>query len=229
MMIGYFLKPPTLHDLLVMIFAFTYVLLAIAIIRGVFKSYITKRRMTHISMGIWPLFWFFFETWLAAFIVPFIVTIMLAVAPSNFRSIFSRGEEKHIGLVLYALSFTVLTALFFAPPGNRPILGYQAIGAAAVFCLAFGDGIGGWIGRVWGKHKYRVPWAKTKSVEGSIGVFVVSLIGIFIASLIFPPMFSPIAIICGALVSMIAEGIAPAHSDNVFVPFGVALTLLLLS
>jgi len=179
-------------------------------------------------MGVWPVFWLFFETWLAAVLVPLIVTLLLAFAPEKFRQLFSRGDEKHIGLVIYALSFTVLTALFYAPKGGQPILGAPAIGAAGVFCLAFGDGIGGWIGRMYGRHRYKVPWAKEKSVEGSLGVFLTSLIFIYIASMMFPPVFSPVKIIIGALVATILEGFSPAHSDNLFVPLGVAFALLLL-
>ncbi len=169
----------------------------------------TRRKLTHMSMGIWPLFWFGFQHHFAAFLVPLIVTIMLALAPKTIRELFSKGEEKHIGLVLYAFSFTVITYFLYK----------HSAGAAAIFALAFADGFGGWIGRRYGKHTYHVPWSKPKTFEGSLGVFVASAISVIVAQLLFPPVIGPLAIIIGGIIAAAAEGLSPKHSDNIFVPF----------
>ena len=204
----------SLNDIFAIIFSFTYVI-AIIILMKIFKAKLdmeTRRKLTHSCMGIWPILWLLFENAFAAFIVPLVVTILLAVAPQNVRALFSKGEEKHVGLVIYALSFTIITFFLYR----------TSIGTAAIFTLAFADGVSGWIGRKYGKHMYQVPWSKPKSLEGSAGMFIASLISIYIAQLFYEPIFSPLLVIAGAIIATIVEGISPKHSDNIFVPLILA-------
>lgn len=199
-----------LRDIIAIVLSFLYVFLIIGAVKALRNTLDTetRRKLTHTLMGIWPFLWFLYNHLLAAFIVPLIVTIMLALAPRSMRELFSSGDEKHIGLVLYALSFTIVTFFFFM----------NWIGAAAIFVLAFADGIGGWIGRKKGKHMYRVPWAKPKSLEGSLGMFIASFLSILIAQLVFQHFIDILAILIGSLIATIVEGISPKHSDNISVP-----------
>jgi len=207
----------SLRDIGAIAFSFFYVGLIIYAMKALSDKLDreTRRKLTHSVMGVWPLLWFLFENAFAAFLVPLAVTILLATAPQNIREIFSKGEEKHIGLVLYALSFTIITFFFYM----------NSIGAAAIFTLAFADGVSGWVGRKYGKHFYRVPWSKPKSLEGSTGMFIASLISLYIAQLIFEPKMTILIILVGALIATILEGISPKHSDNVCVPLILALFL----
>jgi len=210
-----------LTDIIAIIISFFYVFLIIGVVKAL-KNVLdmeTRRKFTHTSMGIWPFLWFLYDHLFAAFLVPLIVTIMLAIAPKSMRELFSRGDEKHIGLVLYALSFTLMTLFFFK----------SWIGASAIFVLAFADGIGGWVGRKKGKHMYKVPWAKPKSIEGSLGMFLASLISIFIAQLVFQGFIDVLIIFIGSLIATIVEGISPKHSDNIFIPVILAGVLYLIS
>lgn len=209
-----------LIDIIAIVISFIYVFLVIGIVK-ILRDTLdteTRRKLTHTLMGVWPLLWFLYHHMFAAFLVPLIVTVLLALAPKSMRELFSGGEEKHIGLVLYALSFTIMTYFFFM----------NWIGASAIFVLAFADGIGGWVGRKKGKHMYKVPWAKPKSLEGSSGMFLASLVSIAIAQLIFLGYIDPLAIVIGSITATIIEGISPKHSDNIFIPLILAGVLYIM-
>ncbi len=210
-----------LTDIIAIIFCFAYVFLVIGLMKSL-KNVLdteTRRKLTHTAMGVWPFLWFLYHNAFAAFIVPLIVTVMLALAPKNIRELFSGGDEKHIGLVLYALSFTIMTFFFFM----------HWIGASAIFVLAFADGFGGWIGRKKGKHMYHVPWSKPKSIEGSLGTFVASVFSILIAQIVFLGNIDVFIVVIGAILATIMEGVSPKHSDNLFIPVVLSIALYAIS
>lgn len=209
------------NDYLAFGLSFFYVLLIVGaakFLRGKGVSSNLLRELTHMSMGVWPLLWFLFETKFVAFLVPLIVTIMLAVAPSSIRQVFSSGEEKHIGLVFYAFSFTVITWFFFM----------DFAGAAAIFSLAFADGLGGLIGSRFGKHKYKIPWVKEKSIEGSLTIFIISSLAIIAAQLIFSTGVCLLITLIGGIFVTIIEAISPYHTDNLTIPLLLAPLLYIL-
>ncbi len=207
------------NDPLAFVLSFVYVIVIVSLAkflkdRGVSSN--TLRELTHTSMGVWPLLWFLFNDYLWATSVPLIVTIMLALAPKSIRRTFSEGDEKHIGLVFYAFSFTVVTYFFF--------MRYE--GAAAIFSLAFGDGLGGLIGSRYGKHRYKIPWVKEKSIEGSLTVFFLSMLSIAISQVIFVGhlISLPLVVLGGIFVTFI-EAISPYHSDNLTIPILLSVFL----
>ncbi len=211
-----------LGDFFAFIFSFAYVILIVSAAKFLKNKGVSSkvlREATHTSMGVWPLLWFLFSDKLWATAVPLIVTIILALAPKSIRSTFSEGDEKHIGLVFYAFSFTVITFFFF--------MRYE--GAAAIFSLAFGDGLGGLIGSRYGKLKYKIPWVKVKTFEGSLTIFSLSFISIIIAQYIFDGgLVNPVHALVGGIVAMIIEAISPYHSDNLTIPLVLAPVLALL-
>lgn len=212
------------NDVAAFIFSFFYVFLIIGIAKSIHDKGVSSkilRELTHTSMGIWPLLWFLFQTKLVATLVPLIVTIMLAAAPKNLQKVFSDKDEKHIGLVFYAFSFTVITYFFWM----------KYWGAAAIFSLSFGDGLGGLIGSRYGKLKYKIPWVKVKTIEGSTTIFIIAFLAIIIAQPIYSPSGSIDYIIAlvGAVFTTIIEAISPYHSDNLTIPLLLAPFLMYLS
>ncbi|MEX0567594.1 MAG: hypothetical protein Q6363_000335, partial [Candidatus Njordarchaeota archaeon] len=114
------------NDLLAFVGSFIYVGAIIYISKILRKrgyDMHSLRETTHILMGVWPIFWCFFETKLVAVLVTLIVTLFLILAPKNIRKIYSGGEEKHYGLVIYSVMFTFVTFFFWMTP----------VGAAAIF------------------------------------------------------------------------------------------------
>jgi phytol kinase len=162
---------------------------------------------------------------------PFVVVTFLATPYSPFKSLSKKMPGlaevteggHHLGLVLYAISYTVLASVFSAKP---------YIIAAGILPLAYGDAAASLVGCRFGRRKFSV--FGTKSVEGSLAMFAVSFVS-FAASLVFfsqiyslPPGGAVVAALAVAAVAALAEGLTPKGFDNITVPFASVLVFLLL-
>lgn len=192
---------------------------------GVARTYV--RDVLHVCAGVWPLGW---KAWhfpwppvlvaLTGFLLLLAVPLLarrLPTAQAIERAVSGAGEAWS-GLVLYALSAVVFTAVGLL--GNAP---FPA--AAALLALALGDGIGGLVGRLWGRHRFRMPWAKTKSVEGSLVVALLAALGTVIAGLLYGAPLSAARTVGAGLAAAVAEAFAPRATDNVLVPVAVWLVV----
>jgi dolichol kinase len=137
-------------------------------------------------------------------------------------SVLAEGGHQ-LGLVFYAISYTVLAFFFAAQP---------YVIAAGILPMAYGDASAALIGEKYGKRRYRV-FAK-KSLEGSIAMFLVSFLSLA-GSLVFfsllyplPLLGSILAALAVALVAVLAETFSPLGLDNLTVPLLGALTFFVL-
>lgn len=181
------------------------------------------RDLLHVGAGVWVVGW----PWWSGPLVPLIIVwaalaataaLPLAspwIAPLRRVKDSLAGEgERWSGIVAYAGSFAALTTLALGfhllPPAGL---------AAAALCA--GDGLGGLIGRRFGRHRYAVPWSKAKTWEGTAAVAAFSVLGMVLMArfLAFPLPWAPLFGL-GA-VSAAAEALAPRASDNVVVPAAV--------
>jgi phytol kinase len=164
--------------------------------------------------------------------VPFVLVTFLATPYSPFKGVSEKlkglsditGEGHQTGLVLYAISYTVLALLFSAKP---------YVIAAGILPMAYGDASAALIGEKYGKRQYRI-FAK-KSLEGSLTMFTVTFVS-FVLSIVFFSFLYPISVLNHllpafglALVATLAEAFSPLGVDNITVPALSALTFLLLS
>ena len=95
----------------------------------------------------------------------------------------------------------------------------------AMMAVSLGDGFGEFIGKPYGKHKFKIT--ANKSVEGSIAVFFGSFIGAVFALLLFD-MFTGrilLLVILTSFVAMAIEAISFSFIDNLFMPTSVAIIL----
>jgi dolichol kinase len=197
-----------------------------------------SRKLLHVAIGnlpfLIPLFTLNslplnFPFFVAA---PFVLITFLASPHSPVKQLSNRlegltglTEEGHsLGLVYYAISYTIL-ALFFA---SKPY-----IIAAGILPMAYGDASAAIAGMKYGKLRYRI-FAK-KSVEGSVAMFLVSFV-ILEASFIFfsflyslPMQVITVAAFGIALTATFAEAFSPLGFDNITVPLLGALIFVLLS
>ena len=133
------------------------------------------------------------------------------------------GGGHPFGLVLYAVSYTLL-ALFFS---DKPY-----ILAAGIIPLAYGDATASLVGKKFGKHHYSV--LGKKSLEGSVGMFLVCFLMLFTGYLFFgyPYGLSTLSFVVAtfavAVVATVFEAITPKGLDNLTVPLGSAIIFLLL-
>ncbi len=121
--------------------------------------------------------------------------------------------------MLYTLSFCAFTAVGFL---HRP---FPA--AAALLALALGDGIGGAVGLRFGRHRFRLPGAKPKSLEGTLAVALMAGVGISLAARCFHAPLSPGLLVASALLAAAVEAISPRASDNLLLPAAVWAALAL--
>jgi dolichol kinase len=132
----------------------------------------------------------------------------------------SRTNEGHpYGLVLYAVSWTMIAYLMFGD------LYAASIGIAA---MSFGDGMGELIGKKYGKVKYMA----NRTLEGSAAILIASLVSIVVITWFYfdvigyagstapelLQLFAPVM----ALFVCFLEAVTPGSVDNLVVPIVVA-------
>jgi phytol kinase len=205
--------------------AVVYIYVAVLIVfteKVISKKYpVQSRKFLHIMTGniafILPLF----ETReVMAFIAagPFILFTFLMSPYSPIKSMQGKTSEAGhgLGLVYYAITWTVLAYAFF---DHREII------AMGILAMSYGDGLASLLGIKYGKLKYTV-FKDTKSYVGSIAMFVCTFLLLVIALLFYQvPVTSRAAVylLCMAGVATIVEGITPLGLDNLSVPFVAAL------
>ncbi len=181
------------------------------------------RDLLHACTSVWVLGWpFWHGTAAPTAIVVGALACALAVpalaARSRAASAFMRSvtaeDEAWAGIVLYVTAYAVLTPLGLSG-GSAPAAG------AALFALALGDGLGGFVGRRFGRLSYPVIGGKRKTLEGSAAVAAFSAFGVWAATrwLGAPTTWDQAA--AAGLVAAVVEGIAPRASDNLAVPAAV--------
>jgi dolichol kinase len=196
-----------------------------------------SRKFLHIMIGnlIFIIPFFSFNTFPLNFpffvAAPFILLTLLVSPSSPIKNLSSKmtglagvttGGHK-FGLVLYAVSYTLL-ALFFS---SKP-----HVIAAGIMPLAYGDAAAYLAGQKFGRHQYKV-FAK-KSAEGSIAMFGVCLLCMLGSALFFSypyPLLLANLIVASfgvAAVATILEAITPLGLDNLTVPLFSATVFLFL-
>jgi dolichol kinase len=140
----------------------------------------------------------------------------------KLRSLSELTEEgHHYGLILYALSYTILAYLF---PHKPYII------ATGILPLAYGDSIAALVGDRYGK----TDLIGEKTLEGTVAMFVTSLIALIFSFAYFSiyyqitlqtKIFDVITI---SLIIALIELFTPKGFDNISVPLVGALAFVLM-
>ncbi len=202
---------------------YIYVALLIIFTEKVFsKKYpVQSRKFLHIMTGniafILPLF----ETReIMAFLAagPFILFTFFMSPYTPIISIRGKTSEAGhgLGLVYYAITWTVLAYVFF---DQRVII------AMGILAMSYGDGLASLIGIKYGKRTYTV-FKDTKSFVGSLAMLVCTFLFLFITLVFYAEPLTIRAVVyllCMAGVATMVEGITPLGLDNLSVPFVAAV------
>lgn len=206
--------------------------------KGVFPAAIS-RKIIHIGTGpIFVLCWMLFpdktiSRYLAA-IIPFLITMQFLLVGLGIikdeeavRAMSRSGDRREIlkGPLIYGLVFVVMTILFWRE---------NAIGLITLMILCGGDGMADIIGSRFGKNK--IPWALSKSWQGSAAMFAGSLILIYVVMFSFQRMgFAQMSVqhtllpISGIVfIATLVETIPYGDWDNFFVPLASVIFSYLL-
>ena len=182
------------------------------------------RKMIHIGVGMssWAVPFLFTSPWpfiLASF--GFAILTFLDWRFGFFRAMASNNPQN-LGAVFFPLAAAAVVYVFWDTP---PIM------VAALMPLTLGDGLAPVVGNLYGKHQYRVGNV-TRTVEGSIGFFVATFSGVWLALWVIPgvPEISPVGALWPAIVVALAASLVEAVSiwglDNLTV---TAVAMIILS
>jgi phytol kinase len=192
----------------------------------------TSRKFLHIMIGNLPfvIVFFSYNTFPLNFpffvAAPFILLTFLVTPYSPVKSISKKmsgltevTEGGHnLGLVFYAISYTILAFCFSAKP---------YIIAAGILPLAYGDAAASLVGVKYGKKQFKI-FAK-KSLEGSAAMFLITFASLVIGFLFFSQFYalsftaSVAALFLVAIIATLIEAITPKGFDNITVPLISAL------
>ncbi len=192
-----------------------------------------SRKFVHIMIGNLPLLIPFFTSSLSPFLVaaPFVL-VTLCVSPYSPVPYVARKlprlaemtEEGHsLGLVFYAVSYTLLALVFPSKP---------YIIAAGVLPMAYGDAAGSIVGEKFGKT--RLKHFSKKSLEGSLAMFFFGFLSLSLGLAFFSFLYS-FSIFSAILMALVAttaatfvEFFSPLGFDNLTVPIvGVMVSVAL--
>lgn len=226
-------------DLTGLISVYGYVVLVVLFSRSI-KSRTTggiHRKVLHILIGNIVLFWWMFDSpYVMAFLAaaPFIPLLLLVSPISPIRRLRTSflgettGESHGFGLVYYAISWTILAFFLFDQ---------RMIASIAIVAMSYGDGLGGLVGRRFGKRKI----LRNKTLEGTATVLTATFIatiavlmfyqylahqGIFGTFLLDSASAFGTAILTGGFVAVV-ELLTPGEYDNLVIPLLTAGMLVL--
>lgn len=99
--------------------------------------------------------------------------------------------------------------------------------AVCVAAAGFGDSIAPWIGTKYGRHVYRMPFTRSKTMEGSVcGVFLGTAVGGYLNLWFLGLPLLPLRVMLAyGAIAAVAEGTAPSSMDNMSVPFVLHLSM----
>ena len=230
---------PFLALFLTFVIALTWLrLMDFAAQRGWIESRLS-RKIIHIGTGpIFVLCWLMFPDvwyarWLAA-LVPLLITAQFALVglgvmkdEASVKAMSRTGDRREIlrGPLFYGIVFVVMTLVYWKD---------SPIGMTALMLMCGGDGLADIMGR--GIQSPKLPWSKSKSVAGSLGMFIggwalaAFILGMFVLAGVFSGPFAgslvPITLI--ALAGTAVESLPLKDLDNITVTLAaVALGYLL--
>ncbi len=191
-----------------------------------------SRKFLHAMIGNLPFVIPFFTMRAAPFLVaaPFIIVTFIASPYSPFATLRGRlsslsdltDEGHHLGLIFYAISYTVLAYLFPSRPW---------IIAAGILPMAYGDSAAALVGERHGRMRY--GFVRDKSLEGSLAMFATSFLSLAVSMFYFSYLYGFAAFekivpaLAVAVVVAVVECLSPKGFDNITVPLLGAFTFLL--
>jgi uncharacterized protein (TIGR00297 family) len=188
------------------------------------------RKIVHISVGLLLLLTpLLLQTSFPLVVISLFFTIFNFVALKKNLLPGIHIDRHNLGTVYYALSFLILVLLFWTD--------YKIIIIAAMMVMAVGDAAAAIVGQnVRKPHTYQLI-RDQKSLEGSLTMFLVSVVAIFLTFLLYSPnlatsnhttLYLLIFAVVAAIVATAAESLGDRGNDNLLVPLLTALVLYFL-
>ena len=215
-------------DWLALIISYVYIFAMIGVGEGLrrWRGYSTEftRKFIHIAVGTWALGTvLLFQRWSFAIIPPlsFVALNYISYRREIFKAV-ETGEKGNLGTVYFPISFAFIICLFWTRPNLL---------VASLMPMTWGDALAAILGRRYGQRKYSVL-AFTRSMEGSLAMFLFSWLSTFLALLLLPPLGWQTSLLYSlglAVFATLVEALSPWHIDNLTVPLLSAALLYLIA
>ncbi len=186
------------------------------------------RKYIHIMLSNWwVIAMIFFDNMIWAAFVPalFVVINYLSYKKGIIKVMERDSKDKNkesLGTVYYALSLFILALITFGP------LDEPAIGLCGIFVMGYGDGLAAVIGQAVKSKEFKIR-GNTKSVAGSLAMFLVTLVIISAFLMYTGAEYILIKSILVAILMTIIEAISIKGTDNITVPLVTSLLALLIA
>ncbi len=187
-----------------------------------------SRKFIHIMLSNWWIIaMIFFEDAIMAAILPALFIIINYLSyKKGIISVMERdeGEEnkESLGTVFYAISLFVLSLITFGP------LDEPLIGLCGIFVMGYGDGFAAVIGQAVKSKEYVIK-GNTKSIAGSLTMFVITLMIVAGYMTYMNASYIAIKSILVAIIMTIVEAVSIKGTDNITVPLLTSLLVMLMA
>jgi phytol kinase len=181
------------------------------------------RKFIHIGVGMWAVGTvLLFQNRYIAVIPPlsFVLINYVSYRRETFKAM-ETEEKGNLGTVYFPISFALLILALWSRPDLL---------VASLMPMTWGDAAAALIGTKFGTHRYHV-FGSTKSWEGSAAMFALSWLAVSIALGVLSSLGWPASIGFALIMAVWAtavEALTPYRLDNLTVPLGSGLFLLLL-
>lgn len=171
-----------------------------------------SRKFIHVLLSnVWIIYMLFIDSLVPACILP-IAFVIINTLSYKFKLIKSmeREENDGFGTIYYAVSMLVVSIIAY-------VAGDPRVGATGILIMGYGDGFAAIIGKKIKSKKYKIG-KTTKSIAGSLTMFIISLFISFIVLKMIGVKYLIFDSLGIAVVATILEAISIKGFDNITVP-----------
>ncbi|NHI83598.1 MAG: phosphatidate cytidylyltransferase [Candidatus Thorarchaeota archaeon] len=240
-------------DFIAFIVSFILILMLVQINAAIEKSgklstTVTRKVIHTFAAPLWVVTWVLFSgsvfsRWLALIVPLLFVILFVAIGTGkmvneDFVSSMSRsGDPKELlgGTLYYAFLMMVVAVLWFYVPADATLANATPLALIVFGCLAGGDGLADVIGRKYGGEKKFGIGGAEKTLAGTIGMFIGSVLSSIILVFLFSIEVSSFAlidlllpIIVVSIVATIVEALTPKGLDNITITIAAIVMCLIL-
>lgn len=180
-----------------------------------------SRKYIHIMLSNWWIIAMFLNTnaiWASIGPVSFIIINYLSYKKNLIKSM-EREHQDGPGTVYYAISLFLMVVYTFG------IIHRPEVGLCACLIMGYGDGLASIIGKSIKSKEYKIG-NTSKSVAGSLTMFLITFLIVLVYALIIKSELGVLKALILAIIATGVEAISIKGTDNITVP---VITCLLLS
>mmetsp|Transcript_22140 Transcript_22140/g.29133 ORF Transcript_22140/g.29133 Transcript_22140/m.29133 type:complete len:258 (+) Transcript_22140:101-874(+) len=189
------------------------------------------RRFAHISDAFIIMFWPLFDTHHWSWRLNVLVPVVMAVRIFYKGAILRNPDDEDVRIMSHSSS---PSELLYGPLQYKILVIVVGLyrfmspeGAIIVAAVGIGDGLAPAVGQNYGRHIYQMPLSNAKTLEGSVTVFMGTVVGIYLYfyMLGLTPILPLRMTLAYGAVAACVEGSTPGMLDNIVVPLALHFSI----